>query len=91
MESQNIYYIYFSYSKNLFLANNGIDIIKDFRIKEADITYPKENLIFMKAISNIHLCRYIFNLSKIKYLQKKNLKNLSIFMKKLQNNILMNV
>ena len=82
LKSLQIYYIFFDYSKNIFLDCNKVNIISDLRIKEASIAYPSENFRFMKTLTDIHLCRDIFNLSKKKYLQKKkNKKFIDIYEK----------
>ena len=65
-----IYYLYYSLEKKVFLdwQNN---IISDFRIKEADITFPEKNFYLIKAISDINLSKYIIKESSKKYLIKK--------------------
>ncbi len=65
-----IYYLYYSLEKKVFLdwKNN---IISDFRIKEADITFPEKNFYLIKTISDINLSKYIIKESSKKYLLKK--------------------
>jgi len=57
----------------IFLNEKG-DIITDFRIKEADITFSKKNFSLIKAISNINLSKNIIKESTKKYIiKRKNL------------------
>ena len=79
LKSYQIYYIYYSPQKKLFLDSQN-NIITDFRIKEADITFPRTNYSLIKTISEINLSKYIIGKSTKQYLikSKKNNKNNNI-------------
>ena len=70
LNSNQIYYIYYALEKKLFLDSQN-NIITDFRIKEADITFPESNFSLMKTISNINLSKYIIGKSTKQYLIKR--------------------
>lgn len=70
LNSYQIYYIYYSLEKKILLDNHN-NIITDFRIKEADITFPESNFSLIKTISNINLSKYIIEKSTKQYLIKK--------------------
>ena len=65
-----IYYIYYSLEKKLFL-NPQNNIITDFRIKEADISFPEKNFSLIKTLSEINLSKYIIEESAKQYLVKR--------------------
>ena len=64
-----IYYLYYSLPNQIFFDTKK-NIITDFRIKEADITFPENNFSLIRAISNINLSKYIIKESTKKYLIK---------------------
>ena len=70
LREYQIYYIYYSLEKKLFLDIQN-NIITDFRIKGADITFPEKNFSLIKAISEIYLSKYIIEESTKKYLIKR--------------------
>ena len=70
LNSYQIYYIYYSLEKKILLDNHN-NIITDFRIKEADITFPESNFSLIKTISNINLSKYIIEKSTKQYLIKR--------------------
>ena len=73
LDKYQIYYLNYSLQKMIFLNEKG-DIITDFRIKEADITFSKKNFSLIKAISNINLSKNIIKESTKKYIiKRKNL------------------
>ena len=56
--------------KKLFL-NPQNNIITDFRIKEADISFPEKNFSLIKTLSEINLSKYIIEESAKQYLVKR--------------------
>ena len=70
LNQYQIYYLNYSLEKNILLNING-DVITDFRIKEANITFPNQNFSLIKTISNINLSKNIIKESTKKYLIKK--------------------
>ena len=70
LKSYQIYYIYYSLEKNLFFDTQN-KVITDFRIPEADITFPENNFSLIKTISEINLSKYIISESAKKYLIKR--------------------
>ena len=70
----NIYYIYFSLSKKIFLDTQN-NIISDFRINQANIDFSNKNFPLIKSISDINLSKYIIKESTKKYLIKRKINN----------------
>ena len=71
LDIYQIYYLNYSLEKMILLNTKG-DVITDFRIKEADITFPNNNFALIKTISDINLSKNIIKESAKKYLIKKN-------------------
>jgi len=70
LDKYQIYYLNYSLEKMILLNTKG-DVITDFRIKEADITFPNNNFSLIKTISNINLSKNILKESTKKYLIKR--------------------
>ena len=70
LKSLKIYYLYYSLTNQIFFDTNN-NIFTDFRIKEADITFPEKNFELIRAISDINLSKYIIKESTKKYLIKR--------------------
>jgi len=70
LDTYQIYYLNYSFEKMILLNTKG-DVITDFRIKEADITFSQSNFSLIKTISNINLSKIIIKESTKKYLIKK--------------------
>ena len=70
LEELQIYYLYFYEDQNIFL-NKDYENIKDFRINSANITFPNiKDYNFMKSLSDIQTCKKVYELSKMRYLNK---------------------
>ena len=74
LNSYQIYYLYYSLEKDLFLNSQNM-VVTDFRIREADISYPEENFSIIKTKSDINLSKYIIKESTKLYLIKKKYTN----------------
>ena len=70
LEELQIFYVYYSYKKNIFLDKDN-KIIIDFRITDANITFKEiKNYNYIKSLSDIKTCKKVFELSKKKYFNK---------------------
>ena len=70
LDKYQIYYLNYSLEKMVIINTKG-DVITDFRIKEADITFPNNNFSLIKTISDINLSKNIMKESTKKYLMKR--------------------
>ena len=72
LKKEKIYYVFFNPEKNIFI-NKESNVVTDFCIPEAELTFKEKNFDLNLALSNINLSKKILNKSVRNFLGKKRL------------------